>query len=44
LLHLEGNLVLEVSRVLEGGFVEDEEVREACENVVYKDAEEPRIR
>jgi hypothetical protein len=41
LAHLEADLILEVSRVVEGGFVEDEDVREGCDEVVDDDAEEP---
>jgi hypothetical protein len=43
LLHLKLDLVLEVSWVVEGGLVEDEEVRCAREDIVYDDTEEPRI-
>ena len=35
LLHFELDLVLEVARVVEGGLVEDEEVRGAGEDIVY---------
>lgn len=43
LLHLELYLVLEVSRVLEGCLIEDEEVGCACKDIVYDDAEKPAV-
>jgi hypothetical protein len=41
LLHLELDLVLEVSGVLEGCLIEDEEVGCARENIVNEDTEKP---
>ncbi len=39
----EADLVFEVFGVVEGGFVEDEDVRETCEDVVYYEAEDPDV-
>jgi hypothetical protein len=41
LLHFEPDLVLEVFWVVEGGFVEDEYVRERGEDVVDDESEKP---
>jgi hypothetical protein len=41
LAHLKTDLVLEISRVVEGGFVENEDVGEGSKEVVDNETEEP---
>jgi hypothetical protein len=41
LSHLKADLVLDISWMLEGGFVEDEDVRQRGEDVVDENAKDP---
>jgi hypothetical protein len=41
LAHLQANLVLDVPWMLEGGLVEDEDVRQRGEDVVDENAKDP---
>jgi hypothetical protein len=41
LSHLKANLVLDIPWMLEGGLVEDEDVRQRCEDVVDENAKDP---